>query len=173
MCTRRYRANSICFAWELIILEMRFLTILIGALVMDPIVAAWLVITITVALLCVQAKLKPFRESREEAEHWSSCNKMSVVCYSSQLVVLVVGLVNIILYGSWSSTIRLLLSLVAVVALVVPLVLTGMIIAMNKDTYARVATDAMNNIMYEAESIDRDEGYLDDTTSVEGDAQPV
>ena len=133
-------------------LEGRFLTMLIGVLVTDPIVAASWVIAITVALLSMQATLKPFHESAEQAAQWSSCNKMSIVSYSSQLVVLVVGLVNIIWHGSLSSTITWLLSLVAVVALVIPLVLTGKIIAMNKDTYARVGTSVVNNVLHEAES---------------------
>ena len=146
----RYRADSICFAWELIMLEVRFLTIFIGKNVADPITSASLVIAITLGLLIMQARLKPFRESAEEAAHWSSCNKMGAVGYISQLVVLAVGLLSIILADSLSNAVEVLLTLVAVVALLVPLTLTGKIFEMNKATYVSVATSAIDNVLSDA-----------------------
>jgi hypothetical protein len=129
-------------------LEVRFLTIAIGEIAEDPVTAASLVITITLGLLIMQAKLAPFRESAEEAAHWSSCNKMGTVGYTSQLVVLAVGLLCAILGDSVSKTVGVLLSLVAVVALVVPLALTVKIIVMNKATIASVATSVVANVLH-------------------------
>eukprot|EP01046_Picozoa_sp_COSAG06_P026536 COSAG06_NODE_2287_length_7155_cov_20.776927_8_plen_350_part_00 len=150
----RYRADSVCFAWELIMLEVRFLTIFIGwhgKYAADPITSASLVIAITLlGLLIMQACLKPFRESVEEAAHWSSCNKMAAVGYISQLVVLAVGLLSIILADSLSNAVEVLLTLVAVVALLVPLMLTGKIFEMNKATYVSVATSVIDNVLSDA-----------------------
>ena len=129
-------------------LEVRFLTIFIG--IADPITSASLVIAITLGLLIMQARLKPFRESAEEAAHWSSCNKMGAVGYISQLVVLAVGLLSIILADSLSNAVEVLLTLVAVVALLVPLALTGKIFEMNKATYVSVATSAIDNVLSDA-----------------------
>ena len=143
----RYRADSICFAWELIMLEVRFLTMFIGKYVADLITSASLVIAITLGLLIMQACLKPFRESAEEAAHWSSCNKMGIVGYISQLVVLAVGLLCTILADSLTDAVEMLLTLVAVVALLVPLTLTGKIFEMNKATYVGVATVAFDNVL--------------------------
>ena len=131
-------------------LEVRFLTIFIGKYVADPITSASLVIAITLGLLIMQARLKPFRESAEEATHWSSCNKMGTVGYISQLVVLAVGLLSIILADSLSNAVEVLLTLVAVVALLVPLTLTAKIIEMNKATYVSVATSAIGNVLSDA-----------------------
>lgn len=144
----RYRADSICFAWELIVLEARFLTIVIGQFDrLYPITSASLVIAITLGLLIIQACLKPFRESAEEAAHWSSCNKMAIVGYTSQLVVLAVGLLCTILADSLSNAVEVLLALVAAVALLVPLTLMVKIVEMNKATYASVATGVVSNVL--------------------------
>ena len=123
--------------------------------------AGWGCICITVALLAMQLKYKPFLESKEEAGHWSSPNVMSVISFVCQLVVLAVGLVlgyeeqgrleryfeaqfeydELLAQGQQNvehppvvemekqdEGDALLLSLVVVVALLIPMVLTGIIL---------------------------------------------
>ncbi len=133
-------------------LEVRFLTMFIGSSEVNPIDSALLVMAITLGLLIMQACLKPFRESAEEAAHWSSCNKMGIVGYISQLVVLAVGLLCI-LADPLSDAFEVLLTLVAVVALLVPLALTGKIFEMNKATYVGVATVAFDNVLDEEDQV--------------------
>ena len=113
-------------------LEVRFATMFVGGLVSNALVSASLVFAITLGLLLMQAKLKPYKETAHDAAHWSSANKMGTVGYSSQLVVLAVGLLCVILGDSASEAVKIVLALIAVVALMVPLVLTAKAIAMNK-----------------------------------------
>ena len=133
-------------------LEMRFATIFVGAFVLDALVSASLVIAITLCLLLMQAKLKPYKETVEDAAHWSSANKMGTLGYSSQLVVLAVGLLCVILGDSASEAVKIVLALIAVVALMVPLVLAAKAIAMNKDTYVDVATAVVSNVLQDSSS---------------------
>ena len=129
-------------------LEARFATIFVGGLIPNALVSASLVIVITLYLLRMQAKLKPYKEMAEDVAQWSSANKMGTVGYSSQLVVLAVGLLCVILGDSASEAVKLVLALIAVVALVVPLALTAKIIVMNKDEYVGVATDVVSNVFH-------------------------
>ena len=126
--------------------------IFVGGFVSNVLVSPSLVIAITLCLLLMQAKLKPYRETAEDAAHWSSANKMGTLGYSSQLVVLAVGLLCVILGDSASEAVKIVLALIAVVALMVPLVLTAKAIAMNKDTYVDVATTAVSNILQDSSS---------------------
>lgn len=132
-------------------LEVRFLTIFIGGFV-RPIGAASLIIAITLGLLVKHAELRPFRESESEAAHWSSSNKIGTVGYVSQLVVLAVGLLCAILGDSLSEAVGVLLSLVAVVALVVPLALTLKITSMSKATIASAATSVVANVLHSTDA---------------------
>ena len=166
MLACRYSVDSVCCYWELIVLEARFATIFVGRFVPDVIkddfgrkagalVSALLTIAITLWLLHMMAKLKPYRETAEDAAHWSSANKMGTLSYNSQLVVLAVGLLCIILGDSASEAIKIVLTLIAVVALMVPLALTAKSIMMNKDKYAGVATDVVksfNNVLHNSSS---------------------
>ena len=152
MLACRYRAESVCCYWEIIMLEVRFITMFVGGFVTDPLVAAPLVIAITLCLLLMQAKLKPHRETAEDAAHWSSANKMGTVGYSSQLVVLGIGLLCAFLGDSVSEAVQIVLTLIAVVALLVPLALTAKIIAMNKGTYVDAATDVVSNVLHKSGS---------------------
>ena len=131
-------------------LEVRFITIFVGGLVtaVSPLVAASLVIIITLCLLLMQTKLKPYKETAEDAAHWSSANKMGTVGYISQLVVLGVGLLCAILDDSVSEAIKIALSLIAVVALLIPLTLTAKIIVLNKHTYISAASDVVSNVLH-------------------------
>ena len=136
-------------------LEVRFVTMFVGPVVSDPLLSASLVFAITLCLLLTQAMLKPYKETAEDAAHWSSANKMGTVGYSSQLVVLAVGLLCIILGDSASEAVKIVLTLIAVVALMVPLALTAKSIMMNKDKYAGVATDVVksfNNVLHNSSS---------------------
>ena len=144
-------------------LEVRFLTMFIGNSEVNPIDSALLVMAITLGLLIMQACLKPFRESAEEAAHWSSCNKMGAVGYISQLVVLAVGLLCITLADSLSDVVEVLLTLVAVVALLVPLALTGKIFEMNKATYVGVTVAVIDNVLDAVGGSDSDEEGRVDT----------
>lgn len=148
----RYRVESVCCYWELIMLEVRFVTMFVGTFVSDPLLSASLVFAITLCLLLTQAMLKPYKETAEDAAHWSSANKMGTVGYSSQLVVLAVGLLCVTLGDSASEAVKIALTLIAVVALMVPLSLTAKIIVMNKDTYVRVATDIVRNVLHNSRS---------------------
>ena len=152
MLTCRYRAESICCYWELIMLEVRFATILVGGFVSNALVSASLVIAITLGLLLMQAKLKPYKETAHDVAHWSSANKMGTVGYSSQLVVLAVGLLCIILGDITSEAVKIVLTLIAVVALMVPLALTAKIIVLNKDEYVGIATDVVSNVLHDSTS---------------------
>ena len=111
-------------------LEVRFATIFVGGLVSNALVSASLVFAITLGLLLMQAKLKPYKETAHDVAHWSSANKMGTVGYSSQLVVLAVGLLCIILGDFTSEAVKIVLTLIAVVALMVPLALTAKIIVL-------------------------------------------
>jgi hypothetical protein len=82
---------------------------------------------------------------------------MGTVGYISQLVVLAIGLLCIILDGLLGNGVKALLSLVAVVALVVPLALTGKIISTNKATIASAATGFASNVLYSTGASDGDE----------------
>lgn len=128
-------------------LEVRFVTMYIGAFGADPITGALVVIAITLCLFIAQVRLKPFKETAEEAAHWSSSNKMGTVGYISQLVVLTIGLLSAMLVDSPSPIANVLLSAVAVVALLIPLGLTAKAIALNKEAYASVATDMVSSAM--------------------------
>ena len=77
---------------------------------------------------------------------------MGTVGYSSQLVVLAIGLLCITQGDSTSEAVKIVLALIAVVALMVPLSLTAKIIVMNKDTYVRVATDIVRNVLHNSRS---------------------
>ena len=107
-------------------LEVRSMTTLIGSFIDDPLTAVLLVIVITLGLLVMQIKFKPFHETPEEAAHWSSANQMSVLGYVCTLAILVVGLASI-LCAPLGDIATLLLSLSALVALMVPLILTVII----------------------------------------------
>ena len=144
--------ESVCCYWELIMLEARFATIVIGGLVSNELVSAWLVIAITLCLLLMQATLKPYMETAEDVPHWSSANKMGTVGYSSQLVVLVVGLLCVLLGDSASEAVKIVLALIAVVALLVPLALVAKASVMYKDAYVGVATDVVNNVLHKSGS---------------------
>ena len=152
MLTCRYRVESICCYWELIMLEVRFATILVGGFVSNALVSASLVIAITLGLLLMQAKLKPYKETAHDVAHWSSANKMGTVGYSSQLVVLAVGLLCIILGDFTSEAVKIVLTLIAVVALMVPLALTAKIIVLNKDEYMGIATAVVSNVLHDSTS---------------------
>ena len=93
--------------------------------------------------------VKPYMETEEEAAHWSGPNTMGTVSYVSQLMVLAIGLLSLILEDSLDDTTEVLLALVAIVALVVPLGLTGMAIAMNKTTYVSQATNVVSNVLHQ------------------------
>ena len=133
-------------------LEVRFATIFVGGFVSNALVSASLVIAITMGLLLMQAKLKPYKETAHDAAHWSSANKMGTVGYSSQLVVLAVGLLCIILGDITSEAVKIVLTLIAVVALMVPLALTAKIIVLNKDEYVGMATDVVSNVLHDSRS---------------------
>lgn len=120
-------------------LEARFLTMFIGVITQDdPIVGALIVIAVTTGLLAAQIISKPFLETPEEASHWSSSNKMGVLAYVCQLVVLAVGLTSI-MADDLDDTAALLLSIPALVALVVPLALTVITVRSNADVYIDTA----------------------------------
>ncbi len=135
-------------------LEVRFATIFVGGFVSNALVSASLVFTITLGLLLMQAKLKPYKETAHDAAHWSSANKMGTVGYSSQLVVLAVGLLCVILgdLDFTNEAVKIVLALIAVVALMVPLALTAKIIVLNKDEYVGMATDVVSNVMHDSRS---------------------
>ena len=109
---------------------------------LDPVTAALLVIAITLLLLVAQACLKPYMETTEELEGWSGSNNMGVVGYVSQLVVLAVGLVAITFEDSLNDTAEVLLTVVAVVALLVPLGLVTKSIAMMNRCTPKVSVRA-------------------------------
>ena len=66
----------------------------------------------------------------------------------TESMVLAVGLLCVILGDSASEAVKLVLALIAVVALVVPLALTAKIIVVNKDEYVGVATDVVSNVFH-------------------------
>lgn len=139
-------------------LEVRFTTMFIGSPIGIDVMGstgqdtALAVIAITLCLLIIQAVLKPYMETAEEAAHWSSPNKMGIVGYLSQLVVLVVGVLSIMFEDSQDDAIGVVLSLVAAVALVLPLGLTGTAIVQNKDEYVGAATNVVHNILGDSDS---------------------
>lgn len=80
-----YRADSLGPYWELVVLLTRFSTIFMGsAAEIDraPTAGAVSVIIITLVLLAMQTKFKPFQETPEQAAHWSSANKMAQLGYT-------------------------------------------------------------------------------------------
>jgi uncharacterized membrane protein len=140
--THRYRATGICPYWEIIVLESRFVTLFIGSFSKkDSLDAALVVFVITLAQLILQQCFKPFRETAEEAAHWSSANRMAVTSYACQLVVLLVGVVSIFLGPAVAENkaLSLALGIVAVVALAAPLTLTVMIIRRKAGVYIHTA----------------------------------
>ncbi len=157
LCSR-YRAESICYAWELLVLEVRFLIIIIGGLIMDPIISALAAIVITLCLLIMHVWFKPYKETAKEAAHWSSSNRMGTVSYCTQLVVLAVGFLCNMMGDSLSNSLNVMLSLVAVVALSIPLALTGKIVAINKEMYESVVTDTVSNVFHVEGSFEIESG---------------
>ena len=157
-CSRRYRADGLCPYWELIVLEARFLTMFIGASTPDaPVVGALMVIAVSLGLLAAQILFKPFLETPEEAAHWSSSNKMGMLAYVCQLVVLAVGLTSI-MADDLDDTATVLLSIPALVALVVPLALTAIIVRSNADVYIDTAASiaaALSNKLSDAVGEDK------------------
>jgi hypothetical protein len=126
-CVGRYKAGA--YAWELLNLEVRYVTIAVGCFMRDhPIYSAQICIAITLIFLVLQLKYKPYLETNEEAKHWSSSNKMGILGYFCQLVVLVVGLISIVA-APLGELMALLLATVSFAALVLPLILTLIIIA--------------------------------------------
>ena len=67
--------------------------------------------------------------------------------------------------ASLSNAVEVLLTLVAVVALLVPLTLTGKIFEMNKATYVSVATSAIDNVLSDA--VGGSDGDEEDQASTE------
>lgn len=109
--------------WELLVLEVRFAIMTIGAVFDDPLISALLVAAATLGLLVMQAVSKPFLETPEQEAHWSSVNKMAVVSYACTLVFLLVGLVSI-LSGSVDGAFGHLLTSLGLIALGMPAILT-------------------------------------------------
>lgn len=115
----RYRTNA--YAWELLVLESRFVTMAAGA-ILYPTIACGVCIFVTVAILGLHIKLKPFLTTPEEEAHWSSANKMGTLGLICTLVMLFVGLKSLINPDDGGGLDFF--SLVGVVALVLPLILT-------------------------------------------------
>lgn len=122
----RYRDDGIGFAWDLIVLEVRFATIAVGVFIQDPVTAASICAAITLGLLIMQAKYRPFLETAEQANHWAAPNKMGVLGFVSQLVVLFVGIVSIV--AKPTGALALMLTIIAVIAVLVPLTVTIVIL---------------------------------------------
>ena len=85
-CFGSYRDESIGPYWELVVLLARFLTIFIGSGTTATRgfagFGAVLIILVSLGLLAMQAKFKPFLETPEQATHWSSANKMAQLGYT-------------------------------------------------------------------------------------------
>lgn len=143
-------------------LESRFVTLFIGSFSKkDSLDAALVVFVITLAQLVLQQCFKPFRETAEEAAHWSSANRMAVTSYACQLVVLLVGVVSIFLGPAVAENqaLSLALGIVAVVALAAPLTLTVMIIRRKAGVYIHTAaTVAVAAVGMEQPGTEEDDG---------------
>ena len=59
---------------------------------------------------------------------------------------------SIILGDITSEAVKIVLTLIAVVALMVPLALTAKIIVLNKDEYVGIATDVVSNVLHDSTS---------------------
>ena len=141
-------------------LEARFATSLIGSFTQaQPIVGALISIIITSALLVLQTKQEPFLETSAAAAHWSSANRMAVVAYGCQLVVLAVGLLSI-LVAPLGDVIAVLLALPALAALVVPLAATIFVIVTNPEP-AAVTTTTEDAESFESEVESEDPGSME------------
>jgi hypothetical protein len=123
----RYR--PVCFWWEIIYLENRF-AVIIAEQMLDPVAAVCVGIVLTVVMLGLQHVNKPFMESEEEAEHWSSPNKMATLAYICQLIVMIAGLAS---DNSSADTVagvalHVALSLIVMIALFLPLSLAAIML---------------------------------------------
>ena len=97
---------------------------------LDPVAAVCVGIVLTVVMLGLQHVNKPFMESEEEAEHWSSPNKMATLAYICQLIVMIAGLAS---DNSSADTVagvalHVALSLIVMIALFLPLSLAAIML---------------------------------------------
>eukprot|EP01046_Picozoa_sp_COSAG06_P001350 COSAG06_NODE_43_length_29826_cov_32.009621_30_plen_682_part_01 len=81
------------FWWDIFLLEMRFAAT-ICSMKLAPAAAAVLSPIVTLTVLALQVKCKPFIETKTEAAHWSSPNKMATLSYVCQIVVTVAALIS-------------------------------------------------------------------------------
>ena len=136
-------------------LEARFATVIVGNTVDDPLAGACLVVLFMLGLLAMQAGFKPLRETQEEAEHWSSPNKMSLLASACTLVISLVGLVSVM--SNPDGAVGLLLSLLAVMALITPLVLTIIASSGAKSTKSDETSIAVTNPLHNDDPLHDDE----------------
>jgi hypothetical protein len=104
--------------------------------------ATQLIIAITSFMLFAQLILKPFAETADEAQHWSSNNKIAAVGYVSQLIVLGSGMLSLHMdweedppAGNAEAEIGIaegLVSMFTVVAMLTPLFLSFWILLMSR-----------------------------------------
>ena len=104
-------------------LETRFAITIVGTVIDDPLTSAIAVAGMTLGLLMAQAVSKPFLQTPEQEAHWSSANKMALIIYACTLAFLLVGLVSI-LNDPVGDGLGYLLSLLAMIALFIPVILT-------------------------------------------------
>eukprot|EP01046_Picozoa_sp_COSAG06_P035459 COSAG06_NODE_3816_length_4877_cov_4.725827_1_plen_500_part_10 len=167
----RYIAR--CYWWDLAYIEARFATLMVGNLIGDKATVAHSILGIAVGMLVLQVVFRPFQETEEEQGKWTSTNRVGVLSYLCQVVVLLCGLTSLsrdpepVLDGSDydedyvagyikgykagraqgydAGLLDGMLCLVAILALLIPLVVTSVILwevlgPSSKQTKAAAAT---------------------------------
>ena len=89
----RYTAQ--CYWWDLMYIETRFATLLVGGLVKNKSTAAFSILGIATGTLALQLIFKPFQETQEEKGKWTSTNNVGVLSYACQVIVLLCGLTSL------------------------------------------------------------------------------
>ena len=111
-------------------------------------------IFVTTVMLIMQLASRPFVETAEEASHWSAANKMAALSYVCQLVILVVGFVDVNDTGGLG--LGGILTVLALVSLLLPLVLTLIIIRSNAAAERKRLSTALNHVILGQSTADRE-----------------
>lgn len=119
-----YEAN--CYWWEIMTFQGRLLTM--SALLFPQSISVAIYMVVTTTMLTLQLRFKPFLESKDEAAHWSSPNKQAVLCYIASLTFMTVGFLAQVSEPDSDSFASILLSFVAIAALLTPLAMSVIIV---------------------------------------------
>jgi hypothetical protein len=123
-----------CYWWELVALNgrmlMAFSDILTLAYGAEAAVATYLLVTLL--MLGLQLRYKPFLESSDEAAKWSSPNKQSALAHIATIVILLIGLVSLTSSTDPHGGLADVLALIGIVAVLTPAAMTFAIFILSK-----------------------------------------